>query len=470
MRNSKESFIGKGGKPDRLAINLSARSLVVTVVGSIAFAFALGLHAREIVSFNSGSLLSKRESGHRYSVTLPDLPLLLGKAVPSNAYTSKYFSSGVKVRSSSALLKDERIDECELDAFGDLHCETATKLTPSTPNEYTTDDSAQVHHPSGQHLLVDIEKVQTAFLNSEEQLAAAMIDVIQQSELTLLSYHCHGLAPTGVSCVGVLLDGHVSFQTWPDEGVITMDLFSCGSMSLVPLVNAMFKLFGIPRNTGEEPNMQWSHKKRGFRSNANVVSDHDRFLALTGLGKEEIASVTTDLQTMHVYDTIEPRFRGLESHKLSLSNDGVSYESLHPELFQKDRLVFLDGVLQSRRYGESAYHEALVHPAMTTHKMPKRIVVVGGGEGAVLREVLKHSTVEKVVFLEVDDKVTQVSREHLREWSDCRNLVGGTASCFDDPRVKMYHVDAVDWFTEHFSEEAAISESDQYDVVLIDAL
>ncbi|EEC49071.1 predicted protein, partial [Phaeodactylum tricornutum CCAP 1055/1] len=80
----------------------------------------------------------------------------------------------------------------------------------------------------GQHLLVDIENVDASFLNSAHQLAFAMVDVIEMSGLTLLSYHCHGLEPIGVSCVGVLLESHVSFHTWPIEGVITLDLFTCG--------------------------------------------------------------------------------------------------------------------------------------------------------------------------------------------------------------------------------------------------
>ncbi|EED92531.1 predicted protein, partial [Thalassiosira pseudonana CCMP1335] len=80
----------------------------------------------------------------------------------------------------------------------------------------------------GQHLLVDIKDVDAQFLNSEERLATAMISLINESKLTLLSYHCHSLVPIGVSCAGVLLESHIAFHTWPLEGVITLDLFTCG--------------------------------------------------------------------------------------------------------------------------------------------------------------------------------------------------------------------------------------------------
>eukprot|EP00536_Pseudo-nitzschia_multiseries_P014414 jgi/Psemu1/214583/e_gw1.698.6.1 len=83
-------------------------------------------------------------------------------------------------------------------------------------------------HVSIQHLLVDIKGIEATFLDSEERLAKAMVDTVNHAGLTMLSYHCHKLIPKGVSCVGVLLESHISFHTWPDEGVITLDLFTCG--------------------------------------------------------------------------------------------------------------------------------------------------------------------------------------------------------------------------------------------------
>jgi hypothetical protein len=69
---------------------------------------------------------------------------------------------------------------------------------------------------------------------------------VEDCGLTLLSYHCHGLEPSGVSCVGVLLESHVSFHTWPLEGVITLDLFTCGPSSLLPIVSTVERLFSVP--------------------------------------------------------------------------------------------------------------------------------------------------------------------------------------------------------------------------------
>ena len=75
---------------------------------------------------------------------------------------------------------------------------------------------------------MDIKGIEAAFLDSEERLADAMVRTVHGAGLTMLSYHCHKLDPAGISCVGVLLESHISFHTWPEEGVITLDLFTCG--------------------------------------------------------------------------------------------------------------------------------------------------------------------------------------------------------------------------------------------------
>jgi spermidine synthase len=182
----------------------------------------------------------------------------------------------------------------------------------------------------------------------------------------------------------------------------------------------------------------------------------------------QIATAQTEFQRIDIYDVLRPNCQSLEGFKKSQSEDG-SYESLHPEFFVPDRIVFLDGVLQSRRSGDAPYHEALVHPAMFAHRNPKRVAIIGGGEGATLREVLKHKTVEKVVMIEIDEVMVKLSREFLPPWSDCSMLAGTAASCFEDPRVELYYEDAFRWFIDRYAEDSASTE-EPFDVVIMDAL
>ncbi|MEJ5293009.1 MAG: polyamine aminopropyltransferase [Candidatus Methanosuratincola sp.] len=92
------------------------------------------------------------------------------------------------------------------------------------------------------------------------------------------------------------------------------------------------------------------------------------------------------------------------------------------------RMLLLDGKVQSTVRDEHIYHEALVHPAMVAHSSPREVLILGGGEGGTLREVLKHPSVERAVMVDIDRRVIEISKEHMPE------LSGGA---FEDPRVEV---------------------------------
>lgn len=404
----------------------------------------------------------EKESNTQKSLPAPVIPE--GKEIPEAIYTSKNFNIAASVRTMNPLIqsnpKKSRKANVGVEEYVQEH------VVPSVEDD-------EEHLPAGQHLLVDIKNVDGNFLNDEGRLAQAMIDVVSESQLTLLSYHCHALEPMGVSCAGVLLESHVAFHTWPEEGVITLDLFTCGGNSLLPVLPLLVRLFGVPsepENPGdevEEPTYIWGHKLRGFREKINPYSAD---LGKDVLGimdfdvKTEIADVETPYQTIHVYDVIEPRFKSIQSYTKSLVND-ASYEAQNKELFAPDRLVYLDGYRQSSKLGDEAYHESLVHPGMFAHPNPRNVAIIGGGEGATLREVLKHNTVDNVVMIEIDGDMVNASRKYLSSWNDCSDIIGSTACCFDHPRAKVLIKDALKFFIKEQTPE-----KEQFDVIIVDAL
>jgi len=101
------------------------------------------------------------------------------------------------------------------------------------------------------------------------------------------------------------------------------------------------------------------------------------------------------------------------------------------ELF--GRILILDGKIQSSEYDEYIYHEALVQPAMLVCPAPRRVLVTGGGEGATLREILRHPSVEKLVMVDLDREVVEICRELLPSWH---------RSSFEDRRVELLYMDA----------------------------
>lgn len=97
------------------------------------------------------------------------------------------------------------------------------------------------------------------------------------------------------------------------------------------------------------------------------------------------------------------------------------------------RCLVLDGKIQSAQFDEYIYHEALIHPAMIIHPHPREILVIGGGEGAVLREIIKHPQVEKLVMVDIDQEVVELCQRYLPEWSN---------GAFEDPKVDVHFMDA----------------------------
>jgi len=113
--------------------------------------------------------------------------------------------------------------------------------------------------------------------------------------------------------------------------------------------------------------------------------------------------------------------------------------------------LLLDGKTQSTEKDEYIYHEALVHPIMFTHPDPRKILILGGGEGATLREVLKHKTVTHITMVDIDKKLIELCQQYLYEWH---------RGSFQDPKVKLKFTDG-----RRFLEE---EEDSQYDVIILD--
>lgn len=468
-------------KGNGFVIRLSGGFILLSICLSCSIAFSVGHISRRnlIININGEFQETYQEElkGINAFATLPNPVLQIGKTPPITTYTSKNFDTkSTTTQSRWMVVTEAGKTECD-----NNNSENECRAPSYNEGNHSNDDD-DMHLPAGQHLLLDIENVDGNFLNSEERLAHAMLELINECGLTLLSYHCHKMVPMGVSCAGVLLESHVSFHTWPKEGVITLDLFTCGPNSLLPIVSLAKRLFSVRKeingnggSPAEEPKCVWAYKTRGFvddsPDNDSAIaeqSDMEYFPVGKMNYKNEIVSAQTKFQEVKVFDVLIPNVQNLESYDKSLHNDG-SYEKLHSELFAPDRIVFLDGVLQSRRSGEAAYHETLIHPTLFTHPNPKRVAIIGGGEGASLREVLKHSTVEHVTMIEIDEMMVNISREHLPSWSDCSMLTGSAESCFDDSRVEVIFRDAFQWFIDNFP----VDDSPRiapFDIVIMDAL
>ena len=120
------------------------------------------------------------------------------------------------------------------------------------------------------------------------------------------------------------------------------------------------------------------------------------------------------------------------------------------DTYDYGRMLTLDGLVMTTERDEFVYHEMIAHVPMTAHPAPKRVLVVGGGDGGTVREVLRHPGVTHVDLCEIDGMVIEQSRKWLPS----------IAGALDDPRVTIHVRDAVAFVAEM---------SDAYDVILIDS-
>lgn len=113
--------------------------------------------------------------------------------------------------------------------------------------------------------------------------------------------------------------------------------------------------------------------------------------------------------------------------------------------------LILDGLLQSAEVDEHVYHESLVHPVMVAHPEPKRVLVVGGGEGATIREVERHRCVEEVTMVDLDGELIELVKEKLPMWS---------RGAFEDKRLRLLIEEGRSFLTEQ--------PDGSYDVIVMD--
>ena len=150
-------------------------------------------------------------------------------------------------------------------------------------------------------------------------------------------------------------------------------------------------------------------------------------------------------------DYLTPEEGHIHGIKRTLYSKKTAFQ--HMEIMETGsygRCLVLDQKMQSSEVDEFIYHEILVHPAMLLHPEPKDVYIVGGGEGATLREVLRHKSVEHCLMVDIDEEVVMMSKELLPEYH---------AGAFDDKRTELKFLDA-----RRDLEET----NKKYDVIIID--
>ena len=143
-------------------------------------------------------------------------------------------------------------------------------------------------------------------------------------------------------------------------------------------------------------------------------------------------------------------FHGHAISKVIVEQKSPYQRALLVEFYRFGKALILDGKIQSTIADEFIYHEALVHPLLLSLDNPENILILGGGEGATLREVLKHKTVRKATMVDIDPVVIDFAKKYLQEWHQ---------GAFDNPKTKLIIEDGSKFVRET---------KEIYDAVIID--
>ena len=123
-------------------------------------------------------------------------------------------------------------------------------------------------------------------------------------------------------------------------------------------------------------------------------------------------------------------------------------EVVESESFGK--ILLIDGIIMLTDADEFCYHEMITHIPLCVHPKAQKVLVIGGGDGGTVREILKHDSVNEVDVCEIDEKVIEISRRHFPY----------LANSFNDPKVKVYCEDGNKFIKNH---------KDEYDIIIVDS-
>jgi len=290
----------------------------------------------------------------------------------------------------------------------------------------------------GTHILLDLYGCDPDRLNDLEFLRQMSLEGVRRSGATIMGDHFKQFEPQGVSGIIIIAESHLSLHSWPEFGYMAMDYFTCGSRIDIDAAIAHFEQSLSPQKVVKSRHARGSE----LAGREWAVPSHGR------------AKGPTSWFTEYYGDREEPK-RPLLGYQYAVERELVRTRSPFQEILVMEnpvygRMLFLDGLVMTTERDEFVYHEMLAHVPMIVHGNPRRVLIVGGGDGGLLREVLRHPRVELVDMVEIDPKVVEVSRQHLP----------GIACALDEPRARL-----------HFEDGAQFVRRARgvYDVILVDS-
>ncbi|HEX7054395.1 MAG TPA: polyamine aminopropyltransferase [Burkholderiales bacterium] len=260
---------------------------------------------------------------------------------------------------------------------------------------------------NGLHLIGDLTgcRCDPQLLLDGERFRAKCLDMVAASGLTTMDATFHQFEGSGFTGTVVLAESHLAIHTWPERQGLTLDVYVCNysadnsakARKLFDLLVAYFQPAEVARHEVE----------RGAHLLMESLNDSTGFYIRAS---RQLGDWQTRYQRMEIYDT--PHY---------------------------GKIFRLDGFNMTSEKEEFVYHENLIHPALTAHMAPKKVLVIGGGDGGSSEEALKHPSVESVTMVEIDADVIEVAKRHFQAVHN---------GVFDNPKLRVLVDDGMKFVRE----------------------
>ena len=260
---------------------------------------------------------------------------------------------------------------------------------------------------NGLHLIGDLTgcRCDPRLLLDGASFRAKCLEMVAASGLTTMDATFHTFDGGGFTGTVVLAESHLAIHTSPERQGLTLDVYVCNySADNSAKARKLFDLLVAHFQPTEAARHQVD---RGEHLLMEPLNDSTGFYIKAG---KQLGEWQTRFQKMAIYET--PHY---------------------------GKLFRLDGFNMTSEKEEFVYHENLIHPALSAHAAPKKVLIIGGGDGGSSEEALKHPSVEQATMVEIDGDVIEVAKTHFHAVHQ---------GVFDNPKLRVLVDDGMKFVRE----------------------
>lgn len=296
----------------------------------------------------------------------------------------------------------------------------------------------------GRHILVEFFGCTPDIMNDVIKIETSMVNAAKEAQATVINSTFHHFSPYGVSGVVVIQESHLAIHTWPEYGYAAVDVFTCGD-HVNPWIcyNFLKKAFEAESGAALEINRGQVDLLKQYNID-HLMTDRQG----TETELEHNVNYKRDIWFTDKDENLALSLRHTGEQFYYAKSEFQTVQVLESYAFGK--MLTIDNLVMTTEKDEFIYHEMITHPAMFTHPNPKRVLVIGGGDGGTIRELFRHESIEEVVMVEIDGNVVDACKLHLPQ----------IACEFDNPKLDLRIDDGIKYIAE--------CKDNAFDIIIVD--